>query len=163
MLRWRGYASANPPTTSRVLKRCRFWRVLPSAVVGIAVVDRFVMGCTRRGRSSSTRFDVCVASLNSCSEQFGQTNEVIGGHREGELPIDLEEPAMPHLAQAGHRLGPAEGLLDAFADAPRDRIAGMTGDAVIDRRAASIGVLCHMRGNRLVLQLHHEIGAVIAP
>src|SRR5205085_5832261 len=86
----------------------------------------------------------------------------VGGHREGELPIDLEQPAMPHLAQAGHRLGPAEGLLDALADALRDHIAGMTGDAIIDRRAASVGVLCDMRSNRLVLQLHHEIGAVIA-
>jgi hypothetical protein len=33
------------------------------------------------------------------------------------LPIDLEQPAMPHLAQAGDRLGPAERLLDPFADA----------------------------------------------
>jgi hypothetical protein len=31
------------------------------------------------------------------------------------LPIDLEQPAMPHLAQAGHRLGPAKGLLDTFS------------------------------------------------
>jgi hypothetical protein len=48
-------------------------------------------------------------------------DEVVGGHREGELPIDLEQPAMPHLAQAGHRLGPAKGLLDTFADTLRDR------------------------------------------
>src|SRR5690242_7628321 len=70
-----------------------------------------------------------------------QADEVIGGHREGELPIDLEQAAMPHLAQAGHCLGPAEGLLDAFADALRDRIAGMTGGALVDRRAAARGVL----------------------
>jgi hypothetical protein len=79
---------------------------------------------------------MCAASWGNLSEQFRQPNEVVGGHREGELPIDLEKPAMPHLAQAGHRLGPAEGLLDAFADALRERIAGMTGDAVIDRRVS---------------------------
>jgi hypothetical protein len=33
---------------------------------------------------------------------------------------------MPHLTQVGDRLGPAEGLLDAFADALGDCIAGMT-------------------------------------
>jgi hypothetical protein len=26
------------------------------------------------------------------------------------------QPTMPHLAQTGHRLGPAEGLLDTFAE-----------------------------------------------
>src|SRR5712672_4864106 len=95
---------------------------------------------------------MCAGSLDSLGEQFGQADEVIGGHRERELPIELEQSAMPHLAQAGHCLGPAEGLLDAFADALRDCIAGMTGDAIIDRRAASVGVLCDMRSNRLVLQ-----------
>src|SRR5436305_4334639 len=70
---------------------------------------------------------------------------------------------MPHLAQAGHCLGPAEGLLDAFADALRDRIAGMTGGALVDRRAAAIGVLRNVRGDCLVAQCHHKLGTVIAP
>jgi hypothetical protein len=30
-----------------------------------------------------------------------QADEIIGGHRECELPIDFEHSAMPHLAQAG--------------------------------------------------------------
>jgi hypothetical protein len=48
---------------------------------------------------------------------------------------------MPHLAQAGHCLGPAKGFLDAFADVLRDRTARMTGSVVVDRRAAADGVL----------------------
>jgi len=52
-----------------------------------------------------------AGSWDNLGEQFGQSDEVVGGHCEGELPIDLEQPAMPHLAQAGHRLGPAEGCL----------------------------------------------------
>jgi hypothetical protein len=48
---------------------------------------------------------------------------------------------MPHFAQAGHRFGPAEGLLDALADALRDRITGMAGGAAIDCRTASALVL----------------------
>src|SRR5438270_572924 len=83
------------------------------------------------GRGSCARFDMCVGSLSSLSEQFGQADEVIGGHCEGELPIDLEQAAMPHLAQAGHCLGPAEGLLDAFADALRAGIAGRITRAVL--------------------------------
>jgi hypothetical protein len=73
------------------------------------------------------------------------SGRVVGSYRESELPVDVEQPAMPHLTQAGHRLGPAESFLDAFADALRDRIARMTGDAIIDRGAAAAGVLSDMR------------------
>ena len=81
------------------------------------------------------------SSMRRFGEQFGQADEIVGGHREGELPIDPGQPAMPHLAQAGHRLGPAKGLLNAFADALRDRLAGMAGGAAIDRRAPPALVL----------------------
>ena len=107
----------------------------------MAVAEAFCGTSNGRRRSNSTRCDMCAGSLNILSEQFRQADEVIGGHCEGELPIDLEQAAMPHLAQAGHCLGPAESLLDAFADALRDRIAGMTGGALVDRRAAARGVL----------------------
>jgi hypothetical protein len=33
-------------------------------------------------------------------EQFGQADEILGGHRQGELPIDLGQSAMPRFAQA---------------------------------------------------------------
>ena len=75
-------------------------------MIGMAVADAFCGRSNGRGRGSSARFDVYAGSLDSLSEQFGQADEVIGGHREGELPIDFEQSAMPHLAQAGHRLGP---------------------------------------------------------
>ena len=114
-------------------------------MIGMAMADAFCGSSNGRGRGSNTRFDMCAGSLDSLSEQFGQAHEVIGGHRERELPIDLEQPAMPHLAQAGHCLGPAESLLDAFADALRDRIAGMTGGALVDRRAAATGALRDVR------------------
>lgn len=65
--------------------------------------------------------EVCFAretmSRPRLGEQFGQADEIVGGHHQGELPIDLVQSAMPHFAQAGHRLGPAEGLFDALADA----------------------------------------------
>lgn len=49
----------------------------------------------------------------SC-EQFGQPDEVVGGHLKCELRGELEESAVPHLAQPSDRLSPAESLLDAF-------------------------------------------------
>jgi hypothetical protein len=128
----------------------------------MAVAEGFCGKSNGRGRGSSARGDLCAGSLDSLGEQFGQADEVIGGHREGELPIDFEQSAMPHLTQAGHRLGAAESFLDAFADALRERIAGMADGAAIKRRAAAAGVLRHMRGDRPVAQLPHKISAVIA-
>src|ERR1700746_1245439 len=69
---------------------------------------------------------------------------------------------MPHLAQAGHRFSPAEGLLDAFADALGDRIAGMTGGTAVDRRTATAGVLRDTRRDRSVAQLHDKFAGVVA-
>jgi hypothetical protein len=78
-------------------------------MIGIAVAEAFCGRSNGRWRSGTARFDMCAGSLNIRSEQFGQAYEAVGGHREGELPIDLEHPVMPHLTQAGHCLGPAEG------------------------------------------------------
>ena len=58
-------------------------------------------------------------------EEFGQADQIVGGHREGELPIDLGQAAISQLAQAGHRLGSAEGLPDVSSNAPGDRVAGV--------------------------------------
>jgi hypothetical protein len=40
-----------------------------------------------------------TGSLNILSEQFRQADKIIGRHREGKLPVDLEQSAMPHLAR----------------------------------------------------------------
>src|SRR5271170_840831 len=69
---------------------------------------------------------------------------------------------MPQLAQPGHCLGPAEDLFDALADSLRDCVAGMAGGAAVDRRAPATLVLRQMRGDRLLTQLHDEVGAVVA-
>ena len=45
---------------------------------------------------------------------------------------------MQHLAQAAYHLSPADGPLNAFADALRDRIAGMTGHAAVDPPASLV-------------------------
>ena len=72
-------------------------------------------GCHLRAEPSSSR---------RFGEQFGQADQIVGGYREGELPIDLGQ-AISQLAQAGHRLGSAEGLPDVSSNAPGDRVAGV--------------------------------------
>src|SRR5262245_37950843 len=95
----------------------------------------------RRKGGAGVRLADESSSMRRFGEQFGQADEIVGSHRESELPIDLGQAAMPHLAQTGHRFGPAKGLLDAFADALGDRVAGVAGGAAIDRRAAPAGIL----------------------
>jgi hypothetical protein len=55
--------------------------------------------------------------------------EVVGAHREGELPVEVGQPAIHHLVQADDCIGPTEGLLDAFADALGDRAGDVAADA----------------------------------
>ena len=52
---------------------------------------------------------------------------------------------MAHLAHASHRLGPAEGLLDPFANTQADGIAGMARGPAINRRTPPIGILRQIR------------------
>src|SRR5438477_6606430 len=65
----------------------------------------------------SSRRQQIAGSRRSLGQQFGQPDQIIGRHGEGELPADVGQSAMTHLAQPGHGLGPAEGFLDAFANA----------------------------------------------
>ena len=66
-------------------------------MIGFGVVGAFCDRPNGRRRRNNTRCDLCVGSSDRLGEQFGQADEVIGGHRQGELPIDVEQPAMPHL------------------------------------------------------------------
>jgi hypothetical protein len=86
-----------------------------------------------------------AATSRSCrrvEEQFGHADQIIGGHRQGELPIDLGQTAMPQFTQPGHRFGPAECLLDALADALGDAIAGTAGGAAVNGRVAPARCAC---------------------
>ena len=64
---------------------------------------------------------------------------------------------MAHLAHASHRLGPAEGLLDPFANTQADGIAGMARGPAINRRTPPIGILRHMRCHVDLTEFGHEI------
>ena len=59
--------------------------------------------------------------------QLGQPDEVVGSGSQGENPTDAGDATVMGLAKAGGRLGPAKHLLNALAQPPTDRIAGMAG------------------------------------
>src|SRR6266403_3890234 len=70
--------------------------------------------------------------------------------------------AHPHLAHRPSVLAPAEGFLDALADALARPIAPVARGACINRRAARAGaVLCHMRGDPQCAALGHELARVV--
>ena len=56
----------------------------------VAISNGFVIGRTGRDGAAVHGFDVCAAPLDSLGQQFGQAEQVIGGHHECELPIDVQ-------------------------------------------------------------------------
>lgn len=91
------------------------------------------------------------------AQQLRQADQIVGGHREGELPIDFEQPAMARLAQSGDGFSLAERFLDTLADAQADGVAGMAGGAAVNRRAPRADVLRHMRRGVDFAQFGHEV------
>src|SRR5438477_11414616 len=62
----------------------------------------------------SSRRQQIAGSRRRLGQQFGQPDQIIGRHGEGELPADLGQSAMPYPAQPGHCFGPAEGFFDGL-------------------------------------------------
>src|SRR5438094_9700572 len=61
------------------------------------------------------------------------TEEVVGGHREGEHPADAFASPESRLATQPHGLQPPEHFLDALAEPLADRVAGMARGARVER------------------------------
>ena len=69
--------------------------------------------------------------------------------------------AVMGLTKTGGRLSPAEDVLDALADPPTDRIAGVAGRPPVDCRAPVGGVLRHMRRHVVLSQIANKPGHII--
>ena len=95
-------------------------------------------------------------------KQVSQPHQVVDGHGEHELKVDLACSAIFRLPKPTDRLAPAEALLNAFADALAHLIALMAGRASIDGKAtAPLMILCHMRGDVEVTEPLNELVGVI--
>src|ERR1700760_3238689 len=71
-----------------------------------------------------------------CSEQFGQPDEVVGCHCEGELESQACGAAQHRPGKPADRFGPAERLLGSLALLLTDCVTGVTRCAGVDGRAA---------------------------
>ena len=98
-----------------------------------------------------------VGASCGAGQQPGQANQVVGGHGEGDLPVDLGQPSVARLAQTGDDLSPAERFLDALADAQADRVSGVARGAAFDRGAPAIVVPCDVRGDVDLTHLGDEV------
>src|SRR6476659_1520766 len=100
--------------------------------------------------------------LGSCrTHEFRQADEIVGcsGHREG--PSNPFEPSIFCLFETGDGVHPAKAFFDALANALADGIARMPGCPPIAGGSAA-PVLCDMRRDVDVAQLHDEVGGIEA-
>src|SRR5688572_18715684 len=75
---------------------------------------------------------------NAPVDEPRQTDEIVGGHREGEGEAHAGEAAAHRPGEAADGLGPAEGLLDQLALLLALRVARVPRGTAIDGRAAAL-------------------------
>src|ERR1700716_52460 len=77
-------------------------------------------------------------------DEFWQADQIVAGHRQGELEAELLDAPKHGPRKPADRLAPAERLLDALSLPLAHRIAGMPCGTGIDRGTSSADVLCDM-------------------
>lgn len=103
---------------------------------------------------------------SSGGEELWQSDEVVGGKCEGEERLDLGQASELDLGEAADALAPAEDLFDALTDDLAGGIAGMPGNAPIDRGGARDAMLADaaidrdMRDHRALAQPRDQAGTV---
>jgi hypothetical protein len=96
------------------------------------------------------------------NRQIPHANQVLGGCSEGEDPSNVEDSAIPNLAQQRDRLQPSEALFNALPFLLPDAIAGMVCGASINRAPA--GPLQDLRSVRRDLKVSafdHKVCCVV--
>src|SRR6516162_10815271 len=119
-------------------------------------------------RRQSRRISHIFASSSSlqtdssrCCNQLGDANQIVGRRGENEEPLHQGATAMAGLAQSADGLHPSEWFFDSLAADCAETIAGMSGRAPIDGRAA-IGVVLRDMGSAAALAATgDELGSVI--
>src|SRR5206468_916501 len=101
------------------------------------------------------------AVSSRCRRNFRDANEVVGSGGQHEEPFHQATATMSRLAQASDSLHPSERLFDPLALDCADAIAGVSGRACIDRRAAIGIVLRDMRRAAAFTAACDEVGGVI--
>ena len=98
---------------------------------------------------------------SSGGEEFGKSDEVVGGSFEGEHPSYSIATAVLCLTEGGSGLDPAKWLFDAFTQALADGVTRVPGGAAVDRRAAAAGIASDMRRHAEVAQIGDVGGGIV--
>src|SRR6266446_1790089 len=129
------------------------------------MLSRLISGVCKLFRSNSmpcrTHVDLDLQRWD-CRE-VSHAHQVVGCAGEAEDPVHFAHSAMPHFAQQGDRLQPAETLFDALSLLLTETIAGMLCRAPVDcAPTAPCQVLRHMGRHSQMSTLGHEIPSVEA-
>src|SRR5206468_690698 len=129
------------------------------------MLSRLIYGVCKLIRSNSmpwrTHVDLDLQRWD-CRE-VSHAHQVVGCVGEGEDPVHFAHSAMPHFAQQGDRLQPAETLFDALSFLLTESIAGMLCRAPVDcAPTAPCQVLRLMGRHSQMSTLGHEIPSVEA-
>src|SRR4051795_13329778 len=84
--------------------------------------------------------------------QASESHQVVGGGHQITGEVDALQPAVARLAEATHRLHPAEDLFNPFAHLLTSAIAGPTGRATVNGAAPASRVLRDVRRDALSSQ-----------
>src|SRR6185369_11353454 len=95
-----------------------------------------------------SRFTRSFACSGRLRQQGAHADQVVRRGGEDEVPVDPPTAAMAQLPEQADRFHPTKALLDEFALALTDRVAGMARGPGIDRTPAAhrLGKLGDMRG-----------------
>src|SRR6266536_5694063 len=95
-------------------------------------------------------------SSSRLQRQISDSDEVIGGERKREHPVDQSCPSMSRLPHHADRLQPTEDLLHPLALPLAHLISGMACGATIDRAPTRRGVLSHVWSHPVLAHGRHK-------
>src|SRR6266436_5124882 len=95
-------------------------------------------------------------SSSRLHRQITDSDQVIGGERKREHPVDQGRPSMPRLPHHADCLQPPEDLLHPLALPLAHLISGMACGATIDRAPTTRGVLRHVWSHPVLAHGRHK-------
>src|SRR5712691_3042013 len=89
--------------------------------------------------------------------QVSDPDQVIGGEREREHPVDQRGASMARLPHQAHRFQPTKDLFHSLALPLADLVSGMARGATIDRAPTPRGVLSHVWSHPVLAHARDEV------
>src|SRR5262245_40880307 len=95
------------------------------------------------------------------ADECGQSNEIVGGHREGELEGQASRTAQLRSAAPADALAPAEWFFGSLALLMADGIARVSCGAPVDGRPSAAVILSDVRRHVQRAQVVDELSCIV--